>query len=401
MKIKNFILSLFLLVFVLGCGGFQTSSYFLSDGIYYESPNLVKKNNSDKTKYYSKYFQNLGDNYSSLNGNEEYFIDSENYFSPNSNDQLLWGDNVSQTEVIFMNYGFPRYWGFYNQGYYNPFYFNRFGFYNRYNGLAYGWGFHNPYYSPFYSPFYNPYYSPYYSPFYRPFYNPFYNPYDPFYASRGYYNRQYYSDIDYKKRKSYNLSKSNSRRGEKNYPNSKTNDKEISSNSTNKSDSELDIRTALNRLNVGRGRYLGSRITSSLRNSADNQLGSKSIGSLTKRPQISGRNVNTSKGSSINKTGRGFSSSSVRNYSREINRSREVNSNRQYYRETYRERYRDNNSSNRNNFQRNNSYNNTQRNSSYGRSYSPSRSYSSGRSSGNSSNSRSSSGGSSRGSRPQ
>ena len=131
----------------------------MSDGFYYESPNLVKKNNSDKTKYYSKYFQNLGDNYSSLNGNEEYFIDSENYFSPNSNDQLLWGDTVSQTEVIFMNYGFPRYWGFYNQGYYNPFYFNRFGFYNRYNGLAYGWGFHNPYYSPFYSPFYNPYYS--------------------------------------------------------------------------------------------------------------------------------------------------------------------------------------------------------------------------------------------------
>ena len=123
MKIKNFILSLVLLTFALGCGGFQTSSYFLTDGIYYESPNLVKKNNSDKTKYYSKYFQNLGDNYSSLNGNEEYFIDSENYFSPNSNDQLLWGDNVSQTEVIFMNYGFPRYWGFYNQGYYNLFYF--------------------------------------------------------------------------------------------------------------------------------------------------------------------------------------------------------------------------------------------------------------------------------------
>ena len=43
MKIKNFILSLVLLTFALGCGGFQTSSYFLSDGIYYESPNLVKK----------------------------------------------------------------------------------------------------------------------------------------------------------------------------------------------------------------------------------------------------------------------------------------------------------------------------------------------------------------------
>jgi len=383
MKSKNFILSFFLLTFITGCGGFQTSSYFLSDGIYYESPNLIQKSNSDKTKYYSKYFQNIGDNYSSLSSNEDYFVDSENYFSPNSNDQLAWGDNISQTEVIFMNYQFPRYWGFYNQGYYNPFYFNRLGYYNRFNGLAFGWGYHNPYYSPFYSP--------YYSPFYSPFYNPFYNPYDPFYSSRGYYKGQYYADLDYKKRKSYNVSKSNSRRGEKNYPNSKTNDRTVSSSTTNKSDSELDIRTALNRLNVGRGRYLDSRISRNFLNPINNQLGSKLSGSLTKRPQISGRNINSSKGSSINKTGRGFSSSSVRNYSREINSNRQ--SNRQYYRE--------NNSSSRNNFQRNNNSNNYQRNSSYGKSYSPSRSYSSGKSSGNTSNSRSSSGGSSRGSRPQ
>lgn len=383
MKSKNFILSFFLLTFITGCGGFQTSSYFLSDGIYYESPNLIQKSNSDKTKYYSKYFQNIGDNYSSLSSNEDYFVDSENYFSPNSNDQLAWGDNISQTEVIFMNYQFPRYWGFYNQGYYNPFYFNRLDYYNRFNGLAFGWGYHNPYYSPFYSP--------YYSPFYRPFYNPFYNPYGPFYSSRGYYKGQYYADLDYKKRKSYNVSKSNSRRGEKNYPNSKTNDRTVSSSTTNKSDSELDIRTALNRLNVGRGRYLDSRISRNFLNPINNQLGSKLSGSLTKRPQISGRNINSSKGSSINKTGRGFSSSSVRNYSREINSNRQ--SNRQYYRE--------NNSSSRNNFQRNNNSNNYQRNSSYGKSYSPSRSYSSGRSSGNTSNSRSSSGGSSRGSRPQ
>ena len=383
MKSKNFILSFFLLTFITGCGGFQTSSYFLSDGIYYESPNLIQKSNSDKTKYYSKYFQNIGDNYSSLSSNEDYFVDSENYFSPNSNDQLAWGDNISQTEVIFMNYQFPRYWGFYNQGYYNPFYFNRLDYYNRFNGLAFGWGYHNPYYSPFYSP--------YYSPFYRPFYNPFYNPYGPFYSSRGYYKGQYYADLDYKKRKSYNVSKSNSRRGEKNYPNSKTNDRTVSSSTTNKSDSELDIRTALNRLNVGRGRYLDSRISRNSLNPINNQLGSKLSGSLTKRPQISGRNINSSKGSSINKTGRGFSSSSVRNYSREINSNRQ--SNRQYYRE--------NNSSSRNNFQRNNNSNNYQRNSSYGKSYSPSRSYSSGRSSGNTSNSRSSSGGSSRGSRPQ
>ena len=387
MKSKNFILSFFLLSFITGCGGFQTSSYFLSDGIYYESPNLIQKSNSDKTKYYSKYFQNIGDNYSSLSSNEDYFVDSENYFSPNSNDQLAWGDNISQTEVIFMNYQFPRYWGLYNQGYYNPFYFNRLDYYNRFNGLAFGWGYHNPYYSPFYSP--------YYSPFYRPFYNPFYNPYGPFYPSRGYYKGQYYADLDYKKRKSYNVSKSNSRRGEKNYPNSKTNDRTVSSRTTNKSDSELDIRTALNRLNVGRGRYLDSRISRNFLNPINNQLGSKLSGSLTKRPQISGRNINSSKESSINKTGRGFSSSSVRNYSREIN------SNRQYYRQSNRQYYRENNSSSRNNFQRNNNSNNYQRNSSYGKSYSPSRSYSSGRSSGNTSNSRSSSGGSSRGSRPQ
>ena len=384
MKTRYLLIYFFLSTIFLGCGSFQTSSYFLSDGIY--SENLIQSSKSANTKYYSKYFQNIGDNYSSLNGNDQYFIDSENYFSPNSNDQLAWGDNVSQTEVIFTNYRFPRYWGGYNQGYYNPFYYNRLGYYNRYNGLAFGWGYHNPYYSPFYSPFYNPYYSP--------FYSPYYNSFNPYHFSRPYYNRQnYYADMDYKKRKTSNFSKSNSRRGEKNYPNSKTNDKEVSSSSNNKSNSELDIRTALNRLNVGRGRYLGSRISRNFLNSTNNQLGSKSSGSITKRPQISGRNVNSSKGSSINKTGRGFSSSSVRNYLRETNRSSEEKTNRQYYRE--------NNSSNRNNFQRNNNYNNSQRNSSYRRSSSPSRSYSSGRSSGNSSNSRSSSSGSSKGSRPQ
>ena len=370
MKIKNFIISFFILTFMLGCGGFQTSSYFLSDGIYNNSPIVIQKNKSNKSEYYSKYFQNIGDNYSSFNNTDEYFIDSENYFSPNSNDQLAWGDEVSQTEVVFINYRFPRYWSFYNQGYYN-----------RYNGLAFGWGYHNPYYSPFYSPFYNPYYNPYYSPFY----SPFYNPYNPFYSSRPYYNGQnYYADKGYKKRKSSSFSESNSRRGEKNYPDSKTNDKEVSSNIKNKSDSELDIRTALNRLNVGRGRYLDSKISGNFLNPINNQLGSKSRGSLTKRPQISSRYINSSKGSNINnKSGRGFSSSSVRNYLRETNKSSGLDVNRQYYRENN-----SSNRSNRNDFQRNNSNNNNynQGNSS-GRSYSPSRSYSSGRSSNNASKS--------------
>ena len=106
MKTRYLLIYFFLSTIFLGCGSFQTSSYFLSDGIY--SENLIQTSKSANTKYYSKYFQNIGDNYSSLNGNDQYFIDSENYFSPNSNDQLAWGDNVSQTEVIFTNYRFPR-----------------------------------------------------------------------------------------------------------------------------------------------------------------------------------------------------------------------------------------------------------------------------------------------------
>ena len=170
----------------------------------------------------------------------------------------------------------------------------------------------------------------------------------------------------------------------------------MSSSTKNKSDSELDIRTALNRLNVGRGRYLDSRISGNFLNPINNQLGSKSRGSLTKRPQISSRYINSSKGSNINnKSGRGFSSSSVRNYLRETNKSSGLDVNRQYYKENN-----SSNRSNRNDFQRNNSNNNNynQGNSS-GRSYSPSRSYSSGRSSNNASNSRSNSGVSSKGSR--
>jgi hypothetical protein len=173
MRFSSLLISFFLLLTFIGCGSFQTSSYSLSDGIYYETPNLIQNNKSDKTKYYSNYFQNIGNDYSSFNNNSEYFIDSENYFSSNSNDQLAWGDNVSQTEVIFTNYGFPRYLGF--QGYYNPFYFNRLGYYNRYNSLAFGWGYHNSYYSPFYNPYYSPFYNSYYSPFYNPYYSPFYH----------------------------------------------------------------------------------------------------------------------------------------------------------------------------------------------------------------------------------
>ena len=277
----------------------------------------------------------------------------------------------------------------YNQYYYNPFYFNQFRYFNRYNGLAFGWGFYNPYYSPFY----NSYYSPYYNPYNYPYFSPFHDYYYPFYNRRPYYGGgNYYADKGFKNQRDKSFSKSNSRRGEKNYPDSKTNNNEVSSNTKNESNSELDIKTALNRLNVGRGRYRDSRISSNYLNINDNILGSKSITSLTKRPQISGRYYSSSKGSKINdKSGRRFSSSSIRNFSREVNVDRK--SNQQYYR--------------RNDFQRNNSYNNSynQGNYSSGRSYSPSKSSSSGRSyqgssSNNSSSSRSSSGGSSRGNRP-
>ena len=150
----NFIyqLSCFFLIFTLySCGSYQGVSYYASDGIYSgevavrTTPAQAKTN--PKGVYYKDYFNNIADDYTSLDNPQDYvYTDTENYSSKNGNgnvrvnSQAPWGDQSSRTEVYYIN---NNPWGYFN--------FNR-GFYGGFYG-----GFYNPFYDPFwgYSPFYN------------------------------------------------------------------------------------------------------------------------------------------------------------------------------------------------------------------------------------------------------
>jgi hypothetical protein len=137
-------------------------SYYASDGIYGGKPAIKtipeKPNNNIKEVYYKEYFNNIADDYSSLDDPQNYvYTDTDNYSSNNGNgnsnvrinSQAPWGDRTSKTEVYYINnnpWGYFNFnWGFYNSFYdpfwgYSPF-FNR-GFYRPYSGL----GFYDPFF---------------------------------------------------------------------------------------------------------------------------------------------------------------------------------------------------------------------------------------------------------------
>ena len=68
-KLKFIFLASTFLAFGLllfNCAGFQNASYYQSDGIYEDKVMVVNKTEKSNGKYYKQYFQNLGDDYTSV-----------------------------------------------------------------------------------------------------------------------------------------------------------------------------------------------------------------------------------------------------------------------------------------------------------------------------------------------
>ncbi len=144
--------SLILIVALASCSGYQSTSYYPSDGIYggevvsrtKTAPVENSKDiNNSKEVYYKDYFSNIADDYASLDNPQQYvFTDTDNYSSNRGNanvqvnSQAPWGDQTSRTEIYYIN---NNPWGYFNNG----------------------WGFNNSFFDPFWG--------------YRPFYGGFYN----------------------------------------------------------------------------------------------------------------------------------------------------------------------------------------------------------------------------------
>ena len=76
----------FLTVFIIRCGSFQGASYYAADGIYSNGTTTVVKrvetrSPSNNGAYYSEYFQNLTDEYSSTESNNDNAIERFRHMS--------------------------------------------------------------------------------------------------------------------------------------------------------------------------------------------------------------------------------------------------------------------------------------------------------------------------------
>ena len=272
----------FLTVFIIRCGSFQGASYYAADGIYSNGTTTVVKrvetrSPSNNGAYYSEYFQNLTDEYSSTESYNDnaYFVDTENYGSVNTNDnagqsvaynQAPWGGNTTRTEVYVYNNTPWNNWGLSNFAYgYSP-YWNSY-----YSPYRYGWSPYNYYYNS-YNP-YNPYvYGDFYNPYgYGGYYNPYYgygygygwnrwnrwNRWDRWnrWGNHGGYgygyarNGNHFRDVPLTRSKS--ITRMNSNRGEKNYSDSRSKNKSASTEQSS-SNKDAEVRSTLNRINSGR-----------------------------------------------------------------------------------------------------------------------------------------------------
>ena len=223
-------LSVLLALIVYSCGSYQGSSYYTSDGIYGKvSGSEEVINQSNNSNYFKDVFDNIADDYTSLNDPNNYlFTDIENYYSSEqNNDSLLtsqapWGDIVDKTQIYFVNnlpmhynyghyYPYDHYYPYYNYGYYGSFsgyspLWKRYRYYDyymmhRYNG-GHPWGL--GYYGGY--PYYNNYW-----PYYGRHYGMSYNPYNRW--SFYYHSPYYYSSIQKKYEQYESLSFSNTSRG--------------------------------------------------------------------------------------------------------------------------------------------------------------------------------------------
>ena len=183
-------LLLVLSLIICGCGSFQGSSYYDSDGIYRSRNSRATNinNSANNSNYYAKYFRDAAESgYLNSDGNNTFFTDIDSYSSneyPNeknsdfNNSQIPWGENPSQTEVILFNNNPNFMWGL------SGFAFNYSPFWNNYFNNPFQFGFNG-----FMSPWSNfPMWSPYgrYADFWRfRGYDTFYDPYNYF---GGFYN---------------------------------------------------------------------------------------------------------------------------------------------------------------------------------------------------------------------
>lgn len=183
LKLYHLLSSLFLISTIFSCGSYQGVSYYASDGIYGGNASVgtrtEKSNKDNKEVYYKEYFNNIADDYSSLENPQKYVdIDSDNYIDNNVrgnsdvrvNSQAPWGDRTSKTEVYYIN---NNPWGYFNNN----------------------WGFYNSFFDPFWN--YNPFFN---RGFYRPFWGLSF--YDPFYRF-GYFGYYGYPNFGYPYRYGY------------------------------------------------------------------------------------------------------------------------------------------------------------------------------------------------------
>lgn len=296
-KIKFFYFASTALAFGLlltNCVGYQNATYYPSDGIYGDPVVVVQKTENGNGKYYKQYFQNMGDNYSSVPDDAVYFTDPDSYANPNvapnqPAQQIPWGGQTTSTDVYIFNnqptfgFGFSNFgWGFNNFNFgYDPFFYGynpyRFGFRNR---------FYNPWWNGF-SPFYDPFYSRFYSPFYYGFAGLHYRP--PFYRDN--YNNRFNRN---NRRGNYSpyAGVSNGRRGEKGYRNSRSaNNRNQRAQNGQQKNNEFATRAAINRLNIGRSSMYLNTVPYVAKESAETTLTRGTSNGAIRMAPSNGRNL--------------------------------------------------------------------------------------------------------------
>ena len=268
-EIKNLFLGLLSVILLIGCGSFQSASYFETDGIYVSKKSNSQESSKEVTKdtYYSQYFQDVADGYIPETTQETYFTDTDAYTSTNQyqstdidseTSQIPWGGQTSQTEIIVVNNSPNYFWGGLS-----GFAFRTSSFWNNYYGDSFRFGYGN-----FFNPFFNPYQSNFGfwgNQFFNPFMNP-YSAYSNFYSPYGYanywnvnqrwgrnrfmngYNNQNLNDRNF----ASTVARVRSGRGEKNYGDSSDRNNRNDNSKESKSDNR-DVQRTINRINVGRG----------------------------------------------------------------------------------------------------------------------------------------------------
>lgn len=334
-KLKFIFLASTFLAFGLllfNCAGFQNASYYQSDGIYENKVMVVNKTEKSNGKYYRQYFQNLGDDYSSVTNDDLYFTDAEAYANPVDNEiqpagQIPWGGQTTSTDIYVFNnqpafgLGFNNFsWGFSDFGAgFGPYYYTnggRFRLFNPYGFNPYlGFGYNNPYFRfGFRNRFFNPWWNG-----FSPFYNPFFNGYAGLYYAP-YYHRNFYNNRLFRNNRGLYYNRvygglSKGRRGEKGYQNSRDrNNRNGQLQISQRKNNDFAVRASLNRLNIGRGSmYLGGLPASTEQFRLDN----KTKAGLANAPSNVLRNggnlqqygVTKKQSLNINRQGRRFSQS--------------------------------------------------------------------------------------------